>query len=273
MKRSFLIKQLKSLKNQVESLLEVEGEASVPGLSEGVTAFASAVGSTVKKSTLGKYFSEVPEGITLKSGATTIYNVASAPDGAASLGDAISYDWAIFKMGVTEAVKKLDEDLDAASATYKSLKGYLNRISNGLESTYNQIQAGQPDFWKNAASWQKFSILLAMFALLCLVIYAVTTDLGGTAKKIYDTFINAVKNASSRVADAASKIEASVEGIKAAANVFIKAFVAPFEVLFETLRASASEDVAIVFGVFTVSLGAALAILYYRGRPQEAKKS
>lgn len=272
MKRSFLIKQLKSLKNQVESLLEAEGEASVPGLLEGVTAFASAVGSTVKKSTLGKYFSEVPEGITLKSGATTIYNVASAPDGAASLGDAISYDWARFKMGVTEAAKKLDKDLDQ-SASYKSLKGYLNRISNGLESTYNQIQAGQPDFWKNAASWQKFSILLAMFALLCLVIYAVTTDLGGTAKKIYDTFINAVKNASSRVADAASKIEASVEGVKAAANVFIKAFIAPFEVLFEVLRASASEDVAIVFSVFTVSLGAALAILYYRGRPQEAKKS
>jgi hypothetical protein len=273
MKRSFFIKQLKSLKNQVESLLEAEGDAvEAPSMMANVTHFASAVKGAAEDSTLGKYVTKDPGMISFRKGASVVYNVATAPDGAAFFGDSIKYDWAKFKMGVSNTVEGIDKVLEG-SAAYKSLKGYANRIKKGLDSTYAQIQAGSPDFWKNAALWQKFAILLAIFALLVLVVYAVTSDIGGSAKKIYDAFINAVKNASSRVAEAASKIEASVEGLKVAANVLIKAFVAPFEVLFDTLKATASADVAITFSVFAVALGSACAILYHRGKPQEPKAS
>jgi len=278
MKRSFLIKQLKSLHAQVESLLEAEGLVPVDAITGGAD------------SPLGKMIGFVPSEAPKTFTAAALY-VKDAADPKKIFGPKSAMAELTGTApntppksepvpGIIEHIRKYFNDLlktidgwmDSAKEAIKSkpwlapLVNAYRALRDGAKKFYDVVKSEASKFWTNMATWQKVCFVLGIMVLLGVIVMMAVNNPEVALEYAAKALTDSVKSSGKKISDAISNLTSKgvLEGIKLAAMAIFEIVMAPLKALFAVLTSEGTKAFVPAIGASLVLFGTSACLLFYK---------
>lgn len=260
MKRSFFIKQLQSLKSQVESLLEAETDTSTFDID--LPEQAGEIEALAKKlSVKTEHFNNQQDALLL---------ARSAAGDSLSLAEHVKVLWLKLKNFVMKYYTKAKDYLADTAAGKWLIKKY-EAVKNAIDDKYEIVKSQAMEDWNSSSAMQQFLFLVGVIMLFVAVIYFTMKNPKASLTNLIDSVKGSIVKSTEAIKDAVSNISVSAAGLMSAIKAVFAGIMAPFKILFAGLKSIANKEFAMIMGISMVCFGASAGILYYRATKEDPK--
>ena len=250
MKRSFYIKQLESLKSQVESLMELyanettidedidktfdEVEAS---MADTNNAMNEAFGTPTKELTMSDKVKDTE-----------------------SFMKTIKDKWEAIKKYIDNYVSKIMKKI-GESKIGKDLKAKYDKISKAISVSVTNAKKEM-----DANKWVKISFYIAVVGMLCLSMYVSFKSPDVVVKNVYISVTESLKDSGNKIKDAFSRLTDSFSGgISAFIRIVFEILKAPIAMIYSALKSMWFDGLGWFMAMVSTGLVATASFMYYKG--------